>query len=83
MIKKFFSRTGLITAAILLSFSLETLACTGFYVGKDVSEDGSVMIARTEDITSYSSKRFVVHPAADHAEGEMFMQLKESAGRKR
>ena len=47
-------------------------ACTGVYVGKDVSADGSVMIARTEDIASANSKRFIVHPASDHAEGECY-----------
>lgn len=72
MIRKKFFKTGIITVSLLLSLSLEAFACTGFYVGKNVSEDGSVMIARTEDITSYSSKRFIVHPAKDHAEGEMF-----------
>ena len=69
--KKFF-KAGLIAATLVLSLSTQALACTGFYVGKDVSEDGSVMLGRTEDITSYSSKRFIVHPASDHAEGEMF-----------
>lgn len=72
MLNKKFFRTGLIAVSLILSISAEALACTGFYVGKDVSEDGSVMIARTEDITSYSSKRFVVHPAKDHEDGEMF-----------
>ena len=47
-------------------------ACTGVYVGKDVSADGSVMIARTEDIASANSKRFIVHPAADHEPGESY-----------
>lgn len=70
-IKNFF-RTGVITSVLLLSFSVQALACTGFYVGREVSEDGSVIIARTEDITSYGSKRFIVHPAEDHAEDDMF-----------
>ncbi len=73
MFKKNFFKVGLVAASLILSLSLEAFACTGFYVGKDVSEDGSVMIARTEDITSYSSKRFIVHPAEDHAAGEMFL----------
>ena len=47
-------------------------ACTGVYVGKDVSADGSVMIARTEDIASANSKRFIVHPASDHEPGECY-----------
>ena len=57
--------------AILLAQST-ALACTGVYVGKDVSADGSVMIARTEDMTSSNSKRFIVHPAKDHENGESY-----------
>ena len=47
-------------------------ACTGIYIGKDVSADGSVMIARTEDMSSSSAKRFIVHPAQDHNAGEYY-----------
>lgn len=47
-------------------------ACTGVYVGKGVSADGSVMLMRTEDVDSGESKRFIVHPAEDHEEGEYF-----------
>lgn len=57
-------------SALALSFATGAYAyaCTGFYVGKAVSDDGSVMIARTEDMTSSNSKRFIIHPAEDHAE---------------
>ncbi|MGM9936538.1 MAG: dipeptidase, partial [Candidatus Ornithomonoglobus sp.] len=47
-------------------------ACTGVYVGKAVSADGSVMLMRTEDMESGESKRFIVHPAEDHEPGEYF-----------
>ncbi|MGN0163626.1 MAG: C69 family dipeptidase [Candidatus Ornithomonoglobus sp.] len=47
-------------------------ACTGVYVGKGVSADGSVMLMRTEDMESGESKRFIVHPAEDHEPGEYF-----------
>lgn len=62
---------AVLTATLLCSVTA-TNACTGIYVGKDVSADGSVMIARTEDMTSYNSKRFIIEPAADHKDGEMF-----------
>lgn len=48
-------------------------ACTGVYVGKGVSADGSVMLMRTEDMESGESKRFIVHQAEDHKPGEYFM----------
>lgn len=61
-----------LTTAIIIPLSSVAHACTGVYVGKDVSADGSVIIARTEDIASANSKRFIVHPAQDHAEGECY-----------
>lgn len=56
----------------MLSSAVSAFACTGVYVGKGVSEDGSVMIARTEDMISSNSKKFIVHPAEDHSEGEYY-----------
>lgn len=61
-----------VSSAIMIFAASAAQACTGVYVGKDVSADGSVMIARTEDISSANSKRFVVHPAKDHQEGECY-----------
>lgn len=66
------SRVCAISSAVILFSATVTSACTGFYVGKDVSTDGSVMIARTEDMTSYNSKRFIVHPAQDHEPGSVY-----------
>ena len=67
----------IITAAAALAaaacmMDTTAFACTAFYVGRDVSEDGSVIIARTEDMLSAESKRFIVHPAADHKKGEKY-----------
>ena len=56
----------------ILQTAVTASACTGVYVGKDVSADGSVMIARTEDMTSFNSKRFIIHEAEDHEEGERY-----------
>lgn len=61
-----------IAAAAAVAAAVSVCACTGVYVGKDVSSDGSVMLMRTEDMESGENKRFIVHPAADHAEGDMF-----------
>ena len=60
-------------AAVLSVLPLTNIfACTGIYVGREVSSDGSVMIARTEDMTSSNSKRFIVHPAKRCGEDEYF-----------
>ena len=71
MKKRIISAAAALAAAASM---METtgLACTAFYVGRDVSTDGSVIIARTEDMLSAESKRFIVHPAADHRKGEKY-----------
>lgn len=49
------------------------LACTGTYVGSDVSADGSTMVARTEDISSAHAKQHVVVPRTMYSNNEMFV----------
>ena len=72
MIFNRFVRIVCVVLSFFILTSAAASACTGVYVGKDVSEDGSVIIARTEDIQSANSKRFIVHPAEDHDEGEAY-----------
>lgn len=50
-------------------------ACTMVYVGSDVSDDGSSIIARSEDSAKNHNKMFKVHPAEDHAAGAMFTDM--------
>lgn len=66
--------SGITISLIILNliFSVGVYACTGVYVGKDVSADGSVIIARTEDMTSSNSKRFIVHPSKEYGEDDYF-----------
>ena len=63
---------ALICALSVVSGSVNAYACTAFYVGRQVSADGSVMLARTEDTVSACNKLFVVHEAKDHKEGDMY-----------
>lgn len=67
--KKHFTR--IITAALavfLLTSSFgSALACTGLYVGKDVSADGSIIIGRCEDIGAVYDKLQTYVPASDVA----------------
>lgn len=72
MYKKKLIKTAVSAALIGVIAQLGAEACTGVYVGKNVSEDGSVMIARTEDMVSDESKRFIIHPAQDHEPGESY-----------
>ncbi|WP_036728947.1 C69 family dipeptidase [Peptoniphilus mikwangii] len=62
----------LLALIMILSVGNSALACTGTYVGKDVSKNGSTLICRTEDIGGGHPKSFVVYPAADHKDGEMY-----------
>lgn len=54
---------------------LKAMACTAVYVGKNVSEDGTTMIARSEDIGGGYTKRFVVHNGENHKKGEKFRDI--------
>ncbi|MDD6484652.1 MAG: C69 family dipeptidase [Clostridiales bacterium] len=69
---KIFVKAAALTAALCLFIQSAASACTAFYVGREASADGSVMLARTEDTVSANNKLFVVHEAADHESGEMY-----------
>ncbi|MFI3174863.1 MAG: C69 family dipeptidase [Bacillota bacterium] len=60
-------------ATTVLFGNLQTaLACTGIYIGKDVSVDGTIMIGRSEDIGSGYTKKFLIHEGKTYNNGEMF-----------
>lgn len=64
--KKQFKRFLVTTLVAALAVSnISALACTGAYVGKDVSEDGSIIIARSEDLSAAYDKLQTVVPASD------------------
>ena len=48
-------------------------ACTGFYVGKKVSADGTTVIARTEDSSTAVCKRFEILPRVENAPGRHYL----------
>ena len=54
-----------LAATIILSTATGAFACTDLYVGKEVSEDGTTIIARSEDISASYDKLEVVIPASD------------------
>lgn len=43
-----------VTLAGAMLLSTSALACTGVYVGKDVSDQGTYLIARSEDQCKFS-----------------------------
>ena len=62
-----------VSAAVAVSCGMaQAGACTGVYVGKDVSATGNAMFGRSEDIGAAYNKIFFVHEAGDHKAGETY-----------
>lgn len=62
----------LIMVVFLSVFPSSALACTGVYAGGDTTANGSTYVGRSEDFGPNYGKQFVIVPAADHEDGEMF-----------
>lgn len=62
----------LFALTLVLSSTLSTFACTGFYIGSNWSENGSTYFGRSEDYTEEQVKIFGVKPAMDWASGSYF-----------
>jgi len=53
------------------------LACTGIYVGRTVSADGSALYGRTVDVAPwFSANRFVTEPACTGVSGRLYRSTK-------
>lgn len=72
--KKFAKALIALSLALTMAFATaaNVAACTGFYLGKDTTENGSVIWGRTEDISAKYSKLYTVHPAETHEPGSMY-----------
>ena len=62
----------LLTTVLALSSTISAFACTGTIIGKNMSEDGTTLVARTEDIGGGHTKRYLVQPAMQYAQGAVF-----------
>ncbi|MEG2988203.1 MAG: C69 family dipeptidase [Oscillospiraceae bacterium] len=72
--KKQFKLLSVILATTMLLGSVSAMACTASYVGKDVSTDGTTIIARSEDQGQGDyNKMYVVVPRVDNVPGR-FME---------
>ncbi len=58
--------------ALVLCMTSSALACTAIYVGSGLTEDGTTMFARSEDISNSYNKVFYVSPAGNHKAGEVY-----------
>ncbi|WP_124058712.1 C69 family dipeptidase [Vaginisenegalia massiliensis] len=69
--KKLFGQAAALAAAGLL-FVQPAFACTGVYVGKDLTDDGSVIFGRTEDLEENHNKTFIVVEAKKNEKGAKY-----------
>lgn len=65
----------MLVAMTMSIFAVNTLACTGIVVGKEMTADGTIIMGRTEDIGSAYNKNFVVVEAKDNKAGTYFEDL--------
>ena len=62
-----------IACAMTLAVVPSAFACTALYVGSDLTEDGTTMFGRIEDLgTNDYNKLFYVSPAGKHTAGEVY-----------
>ena len=52
--------------ALLLTMPEVAFACTGVIVGSDLTEDGSTIFGRTEDLETNHNKAYVIHEAGEY-----------------
>lgn len=57
---------------IAFTGAISASACTGIYVGGDVSESGSTYIGRSEDLKDMYGKVYEAVPAKDYEKGSMY-----------
>ena len=62
-----------IACAMTLAVVPSAFACTALYVGSDLTEDGTTMFGRIEDLgTNDYNKLFNISPAGKHTAGEVY-----------
>lgn len=64
--------TLLLSLIIILSSTSGAFACTGIYVGNQLSQNGSTYVGRSEDIGDLYGKLFTAVPAKDWPEGSIY-----------
>ncbi|CAV26026.1 Hypothetical dipeptidase [Vibrio atlanticus] len=60
-----------LATTVAVALSSNAIACTGLIVGKEASNDGSIMIARNEDFSINNWNKYLKYrPAQDNQEGD-------------
>lgn len=63
-------KISVLASAIALLSTERAMACTTILVGDKASDDGSFMVARSEDHSATNARHMVVHPAEENHQGE-------------
>lgn len=71
ILRKFVSLA--LVATFVVSGAVNAFACTSFYMGKSVTDDGSYIWGRSEDIGASYRKLFNVHQSETHQPGEYYV----------
>ena len=73
-----------IACAMTLAVVPSAFACTALYVGSDLTEDGTTMFGRIEDLgTNDYNKLFNISPAGKHTAGEVYEEIGRASCRER
>lgn len=64
-----------LAAGLSISAVFSAYACTGVIVGKDLTEDGSTIFGRTEDLEVNHNKVYKVHPVGEYKSGETIQDV--------
>lgn len=55
----------------MLALAIQGFGCTTIIVGKDLSANGTVLMAHNEELGDYSAQHYVYHPGAQYKKGTM------------
>lgn len=64
-------RTIIILSSLILLLMSDAYACTGIYIGPDVSADGSILIARFNDYQANRANHLEVTERVENQPGRM------------
>ena len=65
----------MLTVALVLGTVTTARACTGLLIGSDLTEDGSTIITRTEDLEVNHNKIYLIHEAGKYKKGDVIKDV--------
>lgn len=72
-------KKGIATAALALAIIMglpgAAFACTGVIIGPELTDDGSFLFGRTEDLETNHNKAYVIHQAGERQPGDVIKDV--------